>query len=96
MAVLLACGPEEAIGPVELESVTEKTIQQTLADHADSLMALPGIVGFAQGECSGQPCIRVFVAKKTERLVKLIPPVIEGYQVAVDETGEIKALDEED
>ena len=74
----------------------EKTIQQVLADHADSLMALPGIVGVAQGECSGQPCIRIFASKKTEELLKLIPAVIEGYQVAVDETGEFKALEEED
>ena len=73
----------------------EKTIQQVLSEHTDSLMALPGIVGVAQGECSGQPCIRVFAAKKTEELLKQIPSVIEGYQVVVDETGEIKALEEE-
>ena len=96
MAALLACGPEAEIGPEEEKPVPEKSIQQALSEHTDSLMALPGIVGVAQGECSGQPCIRVFVAKKTEELLKLLPPLIEGYQVAVDETGEIKALEEED
>ena len=74
----------------------EKTIQQVLTDHSASLMALPGVVGVGQGECSGQPCIRVLAAKKTDELLKLVPQVIEGYQVAVDETGEIKALEEED
>jgi hypothetical protein len=82
--------------PTRGGSRAEKTIQQVLADHTDSLMAVPGIVGVAHGECSGQPCIRVFVVNKTEELLKLVPPVIEGYQVAVDETGEIKALEEGD
>ena len=50
-------------------------------------MSLPGVVGIGQGECDGQPCIRVFVVKKTEELLKQIPPVIDGYEVAVDETG---------
>ena len=74
----------------------EKTIQQVLTDHTDRIMALPGVVGIAQGACSGQPCIRVFIIEKTEELLKQIPSVIEGYQVAVDETGEIRALDEAD
>ena len=73
----------------------EKTIQQVLIDHTDSLMALPDVIGVAQGECSGQPCIRVLVMQKTEALLKFVPAAIEGYQVAVDEVGEIKALEEE-
>ena len=95
-AALLACGTEAEIVPPEETPMPEKTIQQVLIDHTDRLMALPGIVGVAQGECSGQPCIRIFVAEKTEELLKLVPSVIEGYQVAVDETGEIKALEDED
>lgn len=93
---LFACGSGTEIGPREEAPMPEKTIQQVLTDHTDRLMSLPGVVGTAQGECSGQPCIRVFVAEKTEELLMQIPPVIEGYQVSVDEIGEIKALDEPD
>ena len=96
VAALLACGLEAEIVLPEETPMPEKTIQQVLIDHTDSLMALPGVVGIAQGECSGQPCIRVFAAKKTAELLKLVPKVIEGYEVAVDETGEFKALEEED
>ena len=71
----------------------EKTIEQALADHTDSLMSLPGVVGTAQGLCDGQPCIKVFVVKKTPELLRQIPAEIEGYTVAVEETGEIKALE---
>ena len=74
----------------------EKTIEEVLREHTDSLMSLPGVVGTAQGQCSGQPCIRVFVVEKTEELLKQIPTTIDGYQVAIDETGEFKALDEAD
>ena len=70
-----------------------KSIEKVLQEHTDTLMALPGVVGTAQGECSGKPCIRVFVVKITADLLDRIPSSIEGYEVAVQDTGEIKALD---
>ena len=93
-SALFACGSEADVGPREGVPMPEKTIEQVLTDHTDSLMSVRGVVGIAQGECSGQSCIRVFVVKKTEELLRQIPPVIEGYQVAVDETGEIEAREE--
>ena len=71
----------------------QKTIEAVLKEHTDSLMALPGVVGTAQGQCAGRPCIRVFVVKKTPDLLKQIPSSIGGYTVEVQETGEIRALD---
>ena len=71
----------------------EKTVQAVLKDHTDSLMSLPGVVGTGQGLCEGKPCIKVFVAKKTPQLLRQIPSSLEGYTVAVQETGEIRALD---
>ena len=56
-------------------------------------MSLPGVVGTAEGECSGQPCLRVFVVKETPHLLQEIPDSIEGYRVAIKEKGEFKALD---
>ena len=54
-------------------------------------MALPGVVGTAQGLCSDEPCIRVFVVEATEELLKQIPSKIEGYTVDVEATGVIRA-----
>ncbi len=71
----------------------QKPIEQALTDHTDSLMALPGVVGTAQGLCNGQPCIKIFVVKKTPELLTRIPAEIDGYAVAVEETGEIRALE---
>ena len=70
----------------------QKTIEQVLQDHTDNLMTLSGVVGTAQGECNGKPCVIVFVVEKTAELLRQIPSVLEGYPVEVDETGEIKAL----
>ena len=93
VAVAVACGQQGVEdGPGE-RLMPEKAIEAVLKEHTDSLMSLPGVVGTALGECSGQPCIKVFVVKKTVELVKQIPSEIEGYEVAVQETGEIRALD---
>ncbi|MFC2041076.1 hypothetical protein ACFLTY_01990 [Chloroflexota bacterium] len=70
----------------------KKTIEELLRERADGLMSIPGVVGTAQGQCSGKPCIKVFVVKKTPELLKKIPSAIEGYTVTVQETGVIRAL----
>ncbi len=93
VAVAVACGQQGAEVEQEERLMPEKTIEEVLKEHTDSLMSLPGVVGTALGECSGQPCIKVFVVKKTADLVKQIPSAIEGYDVAIQETGEIRALD---
>ncbi len=89
-----ACGQPGAEAGQEEKPVTQKSIEQVLQEHTDSLMALPGVVGTAQGLCSEGPCIRVYVVEATQDLLKQIPEEIEGYTVDVQQTGEIKALDE--
>ena len=69
----------------------EKSIETVLRAHSDRLMALPGVVGTAQGECEGEPCILILVAEATTELLRRIPSEIEGYPVDVEETGEIQA-----
>ena len=88
-----ACGQPGAAAGQEAGAVAKKSIEQVLKEHTDSLMALPGVVGTAQGLCSGEPCIRVFVVQATQELLEQIPDEIEGYTVDVQQTGEFKALD---
>ena len=70
-----------------------KMIEAVLKEHSGALMSLPGVVGTGEGRCAGQPCIKVFVVKKTPELTHRIPTEIEGYTVQVDETGAIRARD---
>ena len=93
IAAVVACDQLEIEAGQGERQMPEKSIEEVLKENTDSLMSLPGVVETAQGECSGQPCIRVFVVKKTPDLLKEIPSELEGYPVAVDETGEIQALD---
>jgi hypothetical protein len=69
-----------------------KTIQQVLEEHTRGWMSIPGVVGTAIGLFEGQPCIKVFVAEKTDELAAKIPGAVEGYRVVLDETGEFRAL----
>ena len=91
LSTTAACGePSDVDRPTE-QAMPEITISQALEQNVDGLMALPGVVGTGQGECSGAPCIKVLVVEKTQDLLAQIPSEIEGYIVQVEESGEIKA-----
>jgi len=61
--------------------------------HVQELMAVPGVVGVAVGALeNNEPCIKVLVAKRTPEVRKRIPRTLEGYQVVVEVTGEIRAM----
>jgi len=93
LGLATACaGPDNGeTGPSE----SMATIEEVLREHTDSIMSLPGVVGVGQGECSGDPCIRVFVLEKTSELMRQVPSEIGGFEVEVHETGDIEALDAE-
>ena len=67
-----------------------RSIQEVLAAHTDSLMALPGVVGTAIGRCDTTLCIRVFLRDSTAAARGAIPETLEGYPVKVDVTGEFQ------
>ena len=71
-------------------AVTGRSINEVLAAHTDSLMALPGVVGTAIGSCDGERCIKVLVADSNPDTKKRIPDRLEGYRVRVEVTGTIK------
>jgi hypothetical protein len=68
----------------------DRSLEEVLRAHTDRILAIPGVVGVGEGRCDGQPCIKVFVARKTPDLLKEIPPSLDGYPVAVEETGELR------
>src|SRR5438093_13113152 len=70
-------------------TVTARSIDEVLAAHTDSLMALPGVVGTAIGLCEGERCIKVLVADSNPATRRRIPDRLEGYRVLVEMTGTI-------
>jgi len=71
-------------------TVATRTINQVLAAHSDSLMALPGVVGTAIGLCDGEKCIKVMVVDSNSATRAGIPTSVEGYRVVVEVTGPLR------
>lgn len=86
MAGALAC----SAAPNRGATVAARSIDQVLAAHNDSLMALPGVVGSAVGLCDGERCIKVYLADSNPDTRRRIPSHLEGYRVAVEVTGTIR------
>ena len=72
--------------------MTASDIADVLARHTPALMAVPGVVGTAQGLQDEKPCIIVFVSENTDEVVREIPSTLEGWPVRVDEVGEIRPI----
>lgn len=68
-----------------------ESIEQVLAAHVETLMALRGVVGVAQGLCDGEPCIRVFVFDEDAAAQPGIPQRADGFLVRVEVTGRFAA-----
>jgi hypothetical protein len=90
IASIFACQAQES-----MPEMPEMTIMQAQEALTDSVMALPGVTGIGIGECEGAPCIKVMVAQATAELSAKIPTMFEGFPVVVEETGEIRALEDE-
>ena len=73
---------DAALPPPNIAGVLER--------HTARLMSLPGVVGTAEGECGGQPCILVLVERLTPGLRQAVPAELEGIPVEVRETGRIE------
>lgn len=70
--------------------VAVKSIDDVLAAHSDSLIALPGVVGTAIGLCDGERCIKIMLADSSPDARGRIPDRLEGYRVVVEVTGPIR------
>jgi hypothetical protein len=91
----VACSNKVVVDHQGERGMLAKPIEQVLSEHTKDLMSIPGVIGTAQGLRDSKPCIMVLVIKKTPELNQKIPNVLEGYPVVVEETGEIRALPEE-
>lgn len=66
-----------------------------ISRRRDALMRKPNVVGVGEGEREGRPIVKVLVTRKVaEKDLKaneVIPTILDGYEVDVEEIGEIKA-----
>jgi len=71
------------------------TIEQAQEKYQDQWMAIPGVVGVGLGAVDDEPVIKVLVLRKTPELEQKIPKEVEGYPVVIEETGVIRALEQD-
>lgn len=94
LAGLIPSGCRVPGPPRDVEnSMQHDSVARVLGRHTRRLMALPGVVGTAEGRCSGRSCILVLVTQRTPELERLVPDELEGVPVEIRETGPIRALD---
>jgi hypothetical protein len=89
MVVSAACSGSQGSADQGATVVT-RSIDEVLAAHRDSLLALPGVVGTAIGLSDGQPCIKVLVSDSSPDIKARIPTRLERYPVVVEVTGPIR------
>jgi hypothetical protein len=87
-----ACSSKDVSHPQGRNAMAAKAIEEVLTEHTKELMAIPGVVGVAQGICNDKPCIKVYVVKESPELKRKIPDTLEGYKVMIEETGEFRPL----
>lgn len=94
MALSLSCSRREARSPQSIVTTPTRSLTLVLAAHQDSLLAIPGVVGVAEGLCDGAPCLVVLAARRTPELATRLPAAIEGYRVDLRITGPIQARED--
>jgi len=50
------------------------------------------VVGVAEGESGGAPCVVVLVERASPELAARVPPELGGHRVEIRETGAFRAL----
>jgi len=84
-----ACGGRAGDG----SEMPKQDIKTVMEAHASELMAIEGVTAVAIGELDdGTPCIKVYVVKKTDDLVRRIPKKLGGHPVTVEESGVIRPM----
>ena len=71
--------------------MTQATVESVLRRNRDRLISIKGVVGTAVGDCHAQPCIKIYVLRKNQKLLRDIPTELDGYPVCIEATGEFRA-----
>jgi hypothetical protein len=73
--------------------MSNRTLSETLAAHSSELMAIPGVVGVAEGEQPDHtPCLLVMVEKLTPEIERRVPKRLDGHPVRIEVTGAFHAM----
>ncbi|MGH8559879.1 MAG: hypothetical protein ACRESZ_21000 [Methylococcales bacterium] len=70
-------------------------IESVMRKHEEQVMQLPNVTGIGIGKKGRKDVIKVFVAHKVPESAlqshEIIPKVLEGYEIDLEETGVVTA-----
>ena len=79
----------------EPASRPSRPLADVIRDRAAELMALPGVVGIAEGALpDGSPCLRIYLERRTPEIDARLPRTVEGWPVDVEVSGAFRAMDD--
>lgn len=71
-------------------------IHEVMARHRDAWMERSDVVGTGIGRCEGEPCVVIYLRRRTEEAEDALPDCVEGYVVRLEETGRVTPRGGED
>lgn len=80
--------------PTHVNPAAVDAVRRVKERHEAKLLATPGVVGVEIGvseRAIGQAAIEIYVKQATNSLRQLLPNSLEGVEVKIVETGEIRA-----
>ena len=109
VSTALSCGgppqgeaPEARPDTNEREAVVNEgadsrpSIREVMAKHRDEWMGRPDVTGMGIGRCDEEPCIVLYLTRRSEELDRALPDRVEGYRVRLEVTGPFEARPQPD
>lgn len=70
----------------------DDSIEEVVRQYSPQLMSMPHIVGVGHGRAHNRPCVTVYVSSLSPELEEMIPHTLKGYEVILENTGDIVSL----
>lgn len=86
--------PEDTVDrrdTVVSDSGRERTIHEALAAHREAWMARPEVTGVGIGRCGADPCIVIYLLRRSEAAEAALPDSVDGHPVRLEVTGGFEA-----
>lgn len=67
----------------------DRSVHDVLEQHRAEWMEHPDVTGVGVGSCDGEPCLVVYLIRRSEDVVRALPDRVDGYPVRLEVTGRV-------
>lgn len=65
-------------------------IREVLEEHRDAWLERPEVNGVGIGRCEGEPCIVLYLIRRTDGVEAALPDSVDGYPLRLEVTGRME------